>query len=356
MKILHVFPEMGMGGTEKVILQISRLMMEKADAIIGMCSSGGVKREEFEQAGIKLFDVPKFKEKQYIFSNFKYLYTTFVKFQPDIIHSHSLYALLLAFLVKHMIGMKFRIVHTGHGGPRKNYNKYAKYMAWMANKYIALSDNAFNEIKSVVGEKSTVLIPNGVDLPPFEEVYNSKSYNQDSKQVLNLGFVGRLTKAKGLSVLIKAIQQLNHKGIDTTLDIIGDGELRVNLEKDVKEKGLYEKVHFLGYQHNPWRLLKNRAVVVMPSLWENSPLVAFEAIVRNHTLVTSDLKVFQDVLEDGKEGYYFKTGDAKDLEKILSSIYKGDLLPLSITQEQQKRFVFEYSAGPKIRQLYEGLI
>lgn len=354
MKVLHVFPETGMGGTEKVILQISRFLMEKEGAVIGMCASGGVRKEEFQDAGIHLFDVPKFKEKQCFFSNLKYLKKYFGFFKPDVVHTHSLYSLLLVFLLKKISSNKYAIVHTGHGGPRKNYNKYAMLMAWMADRYIALSYDIFIDLKKRTCSSSIVCIPNGVNLPPQEEVYNNKDYSPN--QILNLGFIGRLTEQKGLPILISAVEKLNKNEIYTTLDIIGDGELRPEFEKSVKEKGLNDKISFWGYQNNPWKLLKSKAVVVMPSLWEASPLVAFEAIVRNHTLVTSDLIVFQDVLRNGYDGYFFRKGDINDLVTVLSQVFRGELSVKFITTDQQKRFIFDYSTGPKIRDLYLELI
>ena len=358
LKLLHIFPELGIGGTEKVILQISKFLIDNNDnnkVNIAICSSDGISREQFMEAGLKIYQIPKFKKKYSLLSNLFNLSKSIQDFNPDVIHTHSLYSLVLIYFLKKIKIHNASIIHTGHGGPRKNYDKVAAYISALADKYITISEHSYKYLKSKVNHQKLCLIKNGVDYPSSEELYiNTKSLNKND--VLNLAYVGRLTIQKGLLVLIDAIEELIKKGIKVNLKIIGDGELKKYLENEVMKKGLQDNIFFLGYKPNPWIEVKEIPIIVMPSLWEPGGLVALEAIVRNHTVVVSNIDGLKDAIRDGENGYTFNVGDYKQLAKILLNIYEGQKPLIFLDEESKKKYYFNFSTGPKYESIYNKLL
>lgn len=351
MKVLHIFPELGIGGTEKVILQISDYIGSVEDAKIGMCSTDGPKKADFEKRGIKLFNIPNFKEKSKILSNIYYLKKASKEFDPDIVHTHSLYALLIMFLVRKAYRRRFKIVHTGHGGPRKNYDFFAGKLVKLCDAYLTISKTSFEYLRTK--GNNAYYVRNGVDIPDDTEVYKvSKKGDMD---FLDVAFIGRLTEQKGIPTIIEAINMLQ-PNLNIKLHIVGDGEDRQKLELMVANLGLGEKISFLGYMRNPWKYVQSIPIVVMPSLWEPGGLVALEAIVRNHTLIATNVGGLKEEIVDGENGYLIEVNDAMYLAKLILEIYNGEKNYLVASEQVKNNYYFNKSTGPKIRQIYKDLI
>ena len=270
------------------------------------------------------------------------------------IHTHSLYALIVAYLAAQMSRKKIAIVHTGHGGPRKFYDGYALCFAWMADRYIALSAKSCDCMRRVYSENKIRLIPNGVEEPPGAEVYRPAAAGDRS--LFSLAFIGRLSKEKGIFLLIEAVRLLREQEIPVTLEVIGEGDLRKELERLVLRLGLERNIHFSGYLQTPWSAVARTAIVVMPSLWENSGLVAYEAIVRNHTLVASRLPAFRDHLRHGENAYLFEAGNVSELANILGAIWRSKLPLLFSKGKAPAEMIFIKSTGPQMQAVYEQLI
>ena len=88
--------------------------------------------------------------------------------------------------------------------------------------------------------------------------------------------VAALAEKKGHRFLLEALAELP----DATLEIVGDGELRADLEARVRELGLEDRVAFLGERpkHEVARLMREARLFVLPSLAENLPVVLIEAM------------------------------------------------------------------------------
>ena len=92
---------------------------------------------------------------------------------------------------------------------------------------------------------------------------------------LRLVAAGRLVEQKGFDRLLAILPQLP---IDTHLSILGEGPLHEALAAKATELGLAERVHFAGFQANPWRVYAGADAFVLTSLWEGQSNAALEAL------------------------------------------------------------------------------
>ena len=109
---------------------------------------------------------------------------------------------------------------------------------------------------------------------------------------VSLGFVGRLVKLKGVDLLISAFADLVVENPHLTLQIVGDGEERNSLEKQVKNLGLERKLQFLGFQDKEeiqHSLLPSWDIFVNPSLQEGLPTTVIEALFAQCITVATDV-------------------------------------------------------------------
>ncbi|MFB8422111.1 glycosyltransferase family 4 protein [Priestia megaterium] len=353
LRLMHVFPDLHGGGTEDVILKLSDYIYGHTNAVIGICATaeGGLRKSDFEELNIEIFDIPHFQNKKKLGQNLLKIKKSLSLFKPDIVHTHSLYSLILVYLARKISRLNYRIVHTGHGGPQENYDELAKKYFWMADAYVTISKYSYDYLSSASKKEHVHLIYNGTTEPPLNEVVQLKQ-NYDT---LKLAFVGRVVRQKGLSVLIDAVHLLSLKGYKVSLDVVGDGELLESLKKKVDEKKLTDSVHFLGFLKQPWSKITDCPVVVVPSLWEPGGLVAIEAILRDHTVVASSTGGLKDRIKSGSNGYLFDVEDAEGLANQLMNIFDNDAY-IHLTHEEKKAYVFKEDSGPSYLQLYDELL
>jgi glycosyltransferase involved in cell wall biosynthesis len=117
-------------------------------------------------------------------------------------------------------------------------------------------------------------VPNPVDTKLFVPP-DRRNANGD----VRLLAVGNLTAIKGHRVLIEAMGRLVNALPGVSLDIVGDGELRDELEKQARRSGLAPYVRFHGRLSRPdvAEMMRSADLLVLPSLWENLPCVLLEA-------------------------------------------------------------------------------
>jgi glycosyltransferase involved in cell wall biosynthesis len=133
--------------------------------------------------------------------------------------------------------------------------------------------------------------------------------------------VGRLTKAKDFSLLIRAFSQVRRKRLSKLL-ILGEGEERPRLQALVTELGLEEDVALAGFVGNPFSYMAKAALFVLSSRWEGLPTALIEAMACGTSVVSTNCPSGpEEILENGKYGLLVQRGDIEALaEAILSTL------------------------------------
>lgn len=147
-------------------------------------------------------------------------------------------------------------------------------------------------------------------------------------------FVGRLSKRKGVDVLIEAFYlYLKDRKSDCELIIAGDGPEREKLEKKAREMGIIKKVSFLNHvEHSDLNLLYNKAnVVIIPSktyehYTEGTPTVALEAMSAGRPIIATSLGGLKMIIQDMVNGLIIEENNAEVLAQALKSISADDQL------------------------------
>jgi colanic acid/amylovoran biosynthesis glycosyltransferase len=130
-------------------------------------------------------------------------------------------------------------------------------------------------------------------------------------------YVGQITEAKGVSLLIEAAMQLIKRGADLALWVVGDdrwGNLRTRLEQQVEERGFYDSIRFLGYRDDVGELFQDAALHVCPSIWEDpSPNVIFEAKLAGVPSVVFPVGGVPELIEDKVDGFVCQESTVESL-------------------------------------------
>ena len=136
----------------------------------------------------------------------------------------------------------------------------------------------------------------------------------DSPRML---FVGRLTEAKGVSLLIEAVRRLERKGTQIELTLLGDGPLRTEVERDLAELG--DRLRLLSWCPSEVvrTELERTRCLVLPSLTEGLPTVVMEALAMHRPVVATQIAGISELLEDGVGGWRIPAGSVEALEAAM---------------------------------------
>jgi glycosyltransferase involved in cell wall biosynthesis len=127
--------------------------------------------------------------------------------------------------------------------------------------------------------------------------------------------VGRLTEQKGQLLLIEAAHRLAMKGIKSELVLVGDGEMRVEVERLVARHGLAGQVRITGWVSSDRvreEILAARGLV-LPSLAEGLPVVIMEAMALRRPVLTTYVGGIPELVRSGENGWLFPAGDIESL-------------------------------------------
>jgi glycosyltransferase involved in cell wall biosynthesis len=157
----------------------------------------------------------------------------------------------------------------------------------------------------------TVVIPNG--LPPARRVWAGEGFPANPRFL----FVGRLTRLKGLAVVLEALAGLSDR--PWRLDVVGDGPQRAELEALARSLGVSERVFFVGFRDDAEAWMAEAGCLVFPSYNEGMGLVALEAIRMGLPLVASDLEALWPLASGG----LVPPGDVTAWREALAAVMDG---------------------------------
>ncbi len=149
-------------------------------------------------------------------------------------------------------------------------------------------------------------VPNGIDLRRFRPAPARPS--PDEPVLLS---VGRLTEAKNHEAGLRAIAELRRMGYPVTYRIAGSGPLGERIRIAAGELGISSCVELLGDVRDVPSRMASATAMLLPSRWEGFGLVVAEAMASGLPVVASDLPPVREVLgPDGECGYLVPSGDA----------------------------------------------
>lgn len=131
------------------------------------------------------------------------------------------------------------------------------------------------------------------------ELFQPEEYGGSACNILS---VGRLWPQKGFDMAIEAAKILKDKGFEFRWFVVGDGYLRKNLQKQIRNAGLEEEFILLGTRNNPYPYIRNCTILAQTSRYEGKSVVLDEGKILCAPIVNTAYPTAADQILDGKEG------------------------------------------------------
>ncbi|MEO0651248.1 MAG: glycosyltransferase family 4 protein, partial [Planctomycetota bacterium] len=163
-----------------------------------------------------------------------------------------------------------------------------------------------------------VHLPYGIDTSTLLGVPCANTAQLEARP-LRVGFIGSLTKHKGVHVLLDAWEQLSP---EAELHLWGDSTDRVYVERCREQaERIGARMHGAFEQRHLAQILARVDLVVVPSIWvENYPIAIREALAAGRPVLASDVGAIPESVRDGVDGRLFRVGDAADLARVLGEL------------------------------------
>jgi len=177
------------------------------------------------------------------------------------------------------------------------------------------------------------IIYNGIDVEQFKPVIRGETSN------FKIICISRLTARKGFNYLIEAVAKIAGKYPNLSLEIVGEGDAKEELEKQAKNANLGSRIEFKGrISHEKTPEAYNRAsVFVSPSLNEGMSNTMLEALASGLPIIATDTGGSKELIREGENGFIIKMKDPDDIAKKLEMLIANPELTLSMGRKSRER-------------------
>lgn len=391
-KVLRIINRFNLGGPTYNVAYLSKFMEPQYQTIL----VGGEKDETedssqfiLDKLGLKPIIIQEMKREIDI-KNDRISYLKIRQLirehKPDIVHTHASKAGTIGRLAAWAENVPV-VIHTFHGhvfhsyfGKLKTlfYKNIERFLALISTKIIAISEiqkNELSEIHKISTKDKIEIIPLGFDLNKFQEnTLEKRKYFRDkyklNHQTLAIGIIGRLVPIKNHELFLNAISNLQQTSkIKFKAFIIGDGELRKQLENSAKEKQLEfetpEKENqnailvFTSWIKEVDVVLSGLDIVALTSFNEGTPVSLIEAQAAGKPIVSTNVGGIENVVIKNKTAFLSDINQPESFFSNLKTLTEDEKLRKEMSELgwQHVYEKFHYTRMVKdMEQLYEKLL
>jgi GalNAc-alpha-(1->4)-GalNAc-alpha-(1->3)-diNAcBac-PP-undecaprenol alpha-1,4-N-acetyl-D-galactosaminyltransferase len=283
----------------------------------------------------------------------KSLRTAIVESKPDVVISFLERTNVITILATRSLNIPLLVSVRNDPAmlsPGKMWEILRRWTYPFADRVVVQTERAGNYFPAKLKNR-IVVMPNPVILPPTtmsEEIANLPTDR-------SLIAIGRLTSQKGFDLLLQALAQLKDTHPDWTLTILGEGELRPQLESLRDQLGLKDRVDLPGRVKNPHEFLSQADIFIMSSRFEGFPNALCEAMVCGLPVISTDCPNGpREIIRDGVDGVLVPSEDVPALAAAMDRLMSDPELRKSLAAaapELAARFSLE-----KVMLMWELLV
>lgn len=336
-RVLRLFSRLNIGGPSVHVILLTAGLREKGydtRLIIGReASSEGNLLEMARRMEIEVEQLSGLGREIRPFSDLVtlwQLYRTIRHWSPAIVHTHTAKAGVVGRLAARLAGVPI-VVHTYHGhvlrgyfGPLKTalFRRLETLLCRTTDVAITVSAALRDDLAAmgVAPREKIRVVPLGLDLARFAGPHPGGAVRAAcgaGKDDPVIGVVGRLVPIKDIRCFLQAAAEVTRAGRSLRFAVVGDGELRGELEQQAAGLGLASRVSFLGWRMDLEAVYADLSVVVNSSRNEGTPVALIEAMAAGCPVVATAVGGTPDLLGEGARGLLVPAADPIALARAI---------------------------------------
>lgn len=364
-KIVHIVSRLNVGGLAQQVLAIHEGLTQEGlecSLITGETGEHEGNMLDFVPSPSRIYKIPEMGRSIHFFSDLKAFWKLFRylrKSRPNVVHTHAAKAGALGRLAGFLAGTPIR-VHSFHGHVFHGYfSPFGSAVSVLIERVLGKITTAvilpcesqsreISETFRVVPTRKTRIVRYGIPVDSFKNLPDRKEarrFLELPNDSLFVGAIGRMAPIKNHALLIESFSRLpSHlDGRSVKLLVVGDGECRAEIEKQIESRNLTSRVHI-----RPW--LKDLRwayaaidVFALTSRNEGMPIAVMEAMASGVSTVSMAVGGVVDLVEDGETGLLVKEQAAESFSRQLVAMLCDLNLRKKISSNAQKHVEEMYS-------------
>jgi len=249
--------------------------------------------------------------------------------------------------------LRRKVVNQVHGGARPDeffsgsavLTSLLRFFLQGSDVVAVLSARELDFYKSFEPGMNVRLVPNAIDVGGLAD--GVRGYNLNAP--LNLVYVGRIVRAKGLFEIIEALEIVKRSGRRFLLSIAGSGPDAGAMADAIRRAGLADSVRFLGgvFGHQKDYVWLESDVLVFPSHSEGLPYSLLEAMAAGCVPIITPVGAVPEVARDGEHGLIVPINDVPALASAIIKI-DDDRESLKRMAEAGRKRILEHYTLPRL--------
>ena len=234
---------------------------------------------------------------------------------PDIIYLHSTFGGVIGRMAN--IGLKSKVAYNPHGwsfkmNVSKNkifiYKLVEKVLSYFTDKFILISKSEYEEAEKIgISPSKLELVYNGIDVENLNTSINNEEVLPKDRYII--GMVGRITEQKNPLFFVEFAKEVVKKYPETLFVIVGDGELRKQVENRIAEYNIANNFLITGWVSEPSNYVRRFNQAVLFSKWEGLSLAAAEYMAMKKPILVSNIGGLVDLIINEESGFIINNLD-----------------------------------------------
>lgn len=324
--VLIVASSLWIGGAETVIRHLAHTI-DRTRFSVTVChlKQRGRVGDELAGSGIDIVGVSDGDGTRVDYLSFRKLLRVICDRNIDVVHTHTTHGLTDSALCK-LLRPRLRLVHTFHFG---NYPHTRARLMWLerifsrvADRLIAVGEVQRSQVRAVyrLPDHRIRTIWNGVTWPTgFGDLMFRGRIGADNRVLI--GTIATLIPQKGLSDLLDVAKAIRDSGRKAVFVIVGEGQLRAELEAKRRQLGLEDTVVLTGWITSAAEaVLPTFDIFFQPSLWEAMSVVILEAMAAGKPIVATRVGENPQVMDNGVDGLLVEPRDISGMAAAIGRL------------------------------------
>lgn len=354
-RVLLMIDDASVGGGQQHILALAERLDRQTFEVSVACEGKGYLVDELQKRAIPVYPLTMSNRPapRPLIQCIRLIH----RLRPTIVHTHGgtagFHGRIASFFAP-----SIRLVHTYHGihylHDRQGIQSWIyRLVDRLLKKWtdrlvcVSQSDYTLGVQHNVLDPQKTEVIRNGIDVDRFVRTAKASSDKAGYPRVV--GTIGRLHMEKGHSYLVKAAAQVLKVCPSILFEITGEGELRGDLENEIRSLGLEDHVKLLGERTDVESLFERMDVFVLPSFWEGLPLVLLEAMAAGVPIVATAVGGILEVVTHDREALLVPPRHEQQLAQEILRVLSDRELAARLTRNALQKVRNQFSVDKMVK-------